>query len=208
MLLSEHLLSINFGGSLRSHSGNLSTCLPPRRSRFRANNLQNPLNFELSKVFQQEHGSVTFALFGNYDMVFWLLFYNRKLLFLAHFGCFCFALRLQLFLDYFFIILIVSWMFHQTFARKKAEMKTSGFRINDKMPFFLADLNTCGAQGSYTSNNRLMDALIGNNAAQTAADRWATGPVRIMTPTGPVFFCKLLLNIASYDTKIGCIQFL
>ena len=26
-----------------------------------------------------------------------------------------------------------------------------------------------------------------------------------MTLTGPVFFCKLLLNGASHDTKIGCI---
>ena len=40
-----------------------------------------------------------------------------------------------------------------------------------------------------------------------------TGQVcqRCSNLTGPVFFfffCKLLLNGASYDTKIGCIQFL
>ena len=29
-----------------------------------------------------------------------------------------------------------------------------------------------------------------------------------LTPTGPVFFSKLLLNGASHDTKIGCIPFL
>ena len=29
-----------------------------------------------------------------------------------------------------------------------------------------------------------------------------------MTPNGSIFFCKLLLNGASNDTKIGCIQFL
>ena len=33
-----------------------------------------------------------------------------------------------------------------------------------------------------------------------------TGPVRVMTCTGPVFFCKLLLNCASHDTKISCIR--
>ena len=33
-----------------------------------------------------------------------------------------------------------------------------------------------------------------------------TGPVRVMTLTGPVFFCKLLLNVASHDTKIDCIR--
>ena len=32
------------------------------------------------------------------------------------------------------------------------------------------------------------------------------GPVRVMTRTGPVFFCKLHLNGASHDTKIGCIR--
>ena len=39
-------------------------------------------------------------------------------------------------------------------------------------------------------------------------------PVRVMTPiglvsmtpNGPVFFCKLLLNGASHETKIGCIR--
>ena len=27
-----------------------------------------------------------------------------------------------------------------------------------------------------------------------------------MTPTGPLFFCKLLQNGASHETKIGCIR--
>ena len=34
-----------------------------------------------------------------------------------------------------------------------------------------------------------------------------TGPVRVMTLTGPVVvLCNLLLNGASHDTKIGCIR--
>ena len=33
-----------------------------------------------------------------------------------------------------------------------------------------------------------------------------TGPVRVMTLTGPVVFCKLLLNGASDDTNIDCIR--
>ena len=33
-----------------------------------------------------------------------------------------------------------------------------------------------------------------------------TGPVRVMTHWTRVFFCKLLLNGASHDTKIGCIS--
>ena len=31
-------------------------------------------------------------------------------------------------------------------------------------------------------------------------------PATALAPTGPVFFCKLLLNGASYDTKIVCIR--
>ena len=37
---------------------------------------------------------------------------------------------------------------------------------------------------------------------------YRTGPVKAMVRTGPVVFCKLLLNGASYDTEVGCIQFL
>ena len=37
---------------------------------------------------------------------------------------------------------------------------------------------------------------------------WISGPVRAVAPNGPVVFGKLLLNCASYDTKIGFIQFL
>ena len=33
-----------------------------------------------------------------------------------------------------------------------------------------------------------------------------TGPVRVVTLTGPVVFYKLLLNGDSHDTKIGCIR--
>ena len=33
-----------------------------------------------------------------------------------------------------------------------------------------------------------------------------TVSVRAMTLTGPMFFCKLLLNGASHDTNIGCIR--
>ena len=36
---------------------------------------------------------------------------------------------------------------------------------------------------------------------------WISGPVRAAAPTEPVVFGKLLLNCASYDTKIGSFNF-
>ena len=38
------------------------------------------------------------------------------------------------------------------------------------------------------------------------SSRGHTGPVKVITLTGPVFFCKLLLNGATHDTKIDCIR--
>ena len=35
---------------------------------------------------------------------------------------------------------------------------------------------------------------------------WTTCPVWVMTLAGTLFYCKLLLNGASHDTKIGCVR--
>ena len=45
-------------------------------------------------------------------------------------------------------------------------------------------------------------------ATNLIAIRSTTSLMRAMAPTGPVFFLQIASNGASYDTKIGCIQFL
>ena len=51
-------------------------------------------------------------------------------------------------------------------------------------------------------------SIVTPNSKGLRIAKMTTNPVKVMTQTEPAFFCKLLLNGASYDAKVRCIQIL